>query len=991
MDNEPNYHPIISDDPAELRRHLEALQAANAKLLEEKKFLHHSLTELNFHNNAHDGIIYTNSQGEVIYANPYFLEMMGLDQLDEILNRPMPAYMWHNPADEAELVRELHETSFIREREISLYDQHGHPIFVVCSAVANRDEAGNYLGAKIMLGNLTNKRLVQAEMQQQRDLLEATLRSSPDPILVLNGARQVIHTNPAGLALFGLETNGESQPLRTLLIDNGVVSPNIIKLETTLLKNEVAQLEMIICNRDFVLQIAPFSNHQAGWVCLLREITSRKLTEDKLRITSARLKALLENFQAGVLVEDEMRRIVHVNQTFCQMFKLPTSASSLIGTDCPQSEITFKNAFVEPEAFVSRVNTVIYHQRSITAEELQLADGRIFERDYIPILLDEEYSGHLWQYRDVTLRRQAEQQLQKSEERYRLLAENANDLIMKITPAGKYTYLSPACRSILGYDPNELLNHSFYEFVHPEDLKEVEGMTPSLFDPANAQSTFTLRLLHKESYAVWLESSIQMISSQEIEQPEMVVVARDVTERKLYEAALQRAYSDMEKRVIRRTQALTKTNDLLNQEIAERRRMESVLGQERTELAQRIEERTSELGAANAELAQAARLKDEFLASMSHELRTPLNAILGMSEALLEQIYGSLNEKQIACLQNVEESGRHLLSLINDILDVSKIEAGQMKLEMGLASIQTICQASLRLTKQASHNKNLTVKFISHIAEEMNSFRVDERRLKQILVNLLSNAIKFTPEGGEIGLEVTGDSENQVIHFSVWDTGIGIPNEQLPTLFKPFVQLDSSLARRYPGTGLGLVLAQRMTELHGGSLSVGSEIDRGSRFTVSIPWHRSITSPAATETSDDNQVQSNHQLWSQKPLGAAPRILLAEDNETNIFVISGYLQKLGYEVIVTRNGVEAIDRAREEIPDIILMDIQMPEMDGLEAMRHLRADAKLSTIPIIVLTALAMPGDKARCMAAGANGYITKPVSLKSLVKAIETQFSHQA
>jgi signal transduction histidine kinase/DNA-binding response OmpR family regulator len=434
--------------------------------------------------------------------------------------------------------------------------------------------------------------------------------------------------------------------------------------------------------------------------------------------------------------------------------------------------------------------------------------------------------------------------------------------------------------------------------------------------------------------------------------------------------------------------AVAGNNALLYQqaqhEIAERQRAEAALEKERVLLARRVEERTAELSAANAELARASRLKDEFLASMSHELRTPLNAVLGLSEALQEQVYGPLNEKQLKSLRTIEESGRHLLSLINDILDVSKIEAGKLGLEIASVSVEPICQASLRLIKQTAHKKQIEVIFTFDSA--VTTIQADGRRLKQILVNLLSNAVKFTPEGGTVGLEVVGDTEREVVHFAIWDMGIGISQEEMEWLFQPFVQLDSSLSRQYTGTGLGLTLVRRLTELHGGGISLESEVGKGSRFTVSLPWPE-LGNWGSGGVGDGRREDAADYLTTPSSYSRFT-ILLVEDNEDNISTFSDYLRARGYRVVVAREGGEALARAREDRPELILMDIQMPGMDGLEATQRLRADASLADIPVIALTALAMPGDRERCLAAGANEYLSKPVSLKRLVQVIEVQLN---
>ncbi len=522
------------------------------------------------------------------------------------------------------------------------------------------------------------------------------------------------------------------------------------------------------------------------------------------------------------------------------------------------------------------------------------------------------------------------------------------------------------------------------------------------------------------------------------------------------------------------------------------------------ELEDRVRQRTEELSAANAALAKAARLKDEFLASMSHELRTPLTGILAFAQALQKQVYGPLTDKQLKSLQSIEDSGKHLLELINDILDLSKIEAGKFELEPSPIVVEDLCQAALRLVKQMAQTKQQTIAYSLRPLDL--ELVADSRRLKQMLVNLLSNAVKFTPAGGQLGLEVEADERLNSVRFSVWDKGIGIDPADLTRLFQPFMQLDSRLAREYAGTGLGLALVRRMTELHGGSVTVESRPGEGSRFVITLPWrrppevsHRKVEalsaypalrhaltiedSPIAAEqiTRYLNELgianvvvpraagvvakaaellpsvllldlflpdQSGWDLLGElkadartkdipviiisvlddrargKLLGAADylvkpialadlqtalrrvanpvtvthpalvipvatpsathaRLLLAEDNEVNISVLTDYLEAEDYQVSVARNGSEAVQLARDLKPALILMDIQMPGMDGLEATRRIRLEPGLARIPIVALTALAMPGDRERCLAAGATEYLTKPVNLEELSNLI--------
>ena len=252
-----------------------------------------------------------------------------------------------------------------------------------------------------------------------------------------------------------------------------------------------------------------------------------------------------------------------------------------------------------------------------------------------------------------------------------------------------------------------------------------------------------------------------------------------------------------------------------------------------------------------------------------------------------------------------------------------------------------------------------------------------------MLINLLSNAVKFTPDGGKVGLLIRADRELHRIMFTVWDTGIGIRGEDMGKLFQPFVQIDSSLGRQYAGTGLGLVLVQKAARMHGGQVIVESTFGEGSRFTIELPWHPSSEiEPGGTEASEGKQTSMDTEFEKK-----AAVVLLAEDNPDNVKVVTGALRSKPWQIIVAEDGFKAVEMAALHKPDLILMDVQMPNMDGLAAMRLLRADSDvgLSRTPIIALTALAMKGDRERCLRAGADDYIAKPVDFKELIGKMET------
>ena len=420
----------------------------------------------------------------------------------------------------------------------------------------------------------------------------------------------------------------------------------------------------------------------------------------------------------------------------------------------------------------------------------------------------------------------------------------------------------------------------------------------------------------------------------------------------------------------------------------------SLYAQSQQEIAER-KQAQQQLSETNEQLARATRLKDEFLANMSHELRTPLNAILGLSNALKEKLLGSLTQPQLNAIGIVESSGIHLLELINDILDLSKISSGVVELKIEPVSVQNLCDSSLVFIKQQAFQKE--VEIYSNIPQNINKIDVEERRIKQVLINLLNNAVKFTPSGGKVSLLVaigSGDTwqgvatipqqiramNSPAIVFQVTDTGIGIAPEDLQRLFQPFVQLDSALNRQYEGTGLGLALVKKIVELHGGQVIAESQIRLGSCFTVALPYEMFGSSAPSTDMTD----ATRRSIAGNSGKAIIPLILLAEDNEANIATLTAYLTALNYRVVIARNGEEAVAMAKAHSPDAIVMDIQMPRMDGLTAIRLIRTDPQIATIPIIALTALVMEGDRERCLEAGANEYLTKPIMFQQLNKAIQ-------
>ncbi|MCL1465572.1 PAS domain S-box protein [Argonema galeatum] len=375
----------------------------------------------------------------------------------------------------------------------------------------------------------------------------------------------------------------------------------------------------------------------------------------------------------------------------------------------------------------------------------------------------------------------------------------------------------------------------------------------------------------------------------------------------------------------------------------------------------------------------SSRSKSEFLANMSHELRTPLNAILGLSQLLGQQIFGALNKKQKEYVNCIHSSGEHLLALINDILDLSKVEAGKEELTLMPISVSELCNSCLSLVGEAAFTKGLQLTI--EVDTEADFCVADERRVKQMLLNLLSNGIKFTPAGK---VELIVRKVPGAIAFTVADTGIGIAPEHLPLLFQSFCQLDSDLNRRYEGTGLGLVLTRKLARLHGGDVMVRSVFGKGSQFTLFLPdRRRSVLSRAELEhfspepkdrATDRRQLKTHN----RKPLADRAHILIVEDDNRSALVLENYLHAIGYEVKHLPNGVGFLQEVQTFKPDLILLGLHLPHgASGLDLLTTLRQEPDLQDLPVVMITA--SQSDRQRCLAAGANDYFTKPIGIAQI------------
>lgn len=674
-----------------------------------------------------------------------------------------------------------------------------------------------------------------------------------------------------------------------------------------------------------------------GIQVISQDITERKQAEEKLYLQSAMLEASAN----AIVITNHEGSIQWANPAFTVLtgYRFPEEA---FGSN-PRELV--KSGKQDQRFYKNLWDTIlagkVWHGELVNRRK----DGSLYDEEMTITPVRNEKGGieHFIAVKwDITERKKVEEALHESEERLRLSLHAANQGLYDLNVQTGKIIVNAEYAEMLGYEFETFVetNSAWIERLHPDDVEITSKAYADYISGLKPEYRIECRQRTKDGNWKWILSLGRVVEWDAQGNPlRMLGTHTDITERK---------------------------------------QSEDLILQYTNELELRVAERTADLSRVNSDLARALRARDEFLASVSHELRTPLTGILGLSEALQLNTYGELNHRQQQTMSMIEESGRHLLTLINDILDLSKIEAGKLELQLAPCSLADICQTSLQLAKGMAQQKKQDVHYTP--IERPVIIQADARRLKQILVNLLGNAIKFTPQNGKLGLEVQANETEQIVKLTVWDNGIGIELENLQKLFKPFVQIDSSLAREYAGTGLGLALVQHLTEMHNGSIEVESIIDEGSRFTVTLPWLPQNDDPVAGfhggETAPVTLIKRSR----------SPLVIIADDNEMGLQMVGDFLESQQYRAIKVRSGFELLERVTELHPEILLVDIQMPGMDGLETIRRIRShpNPQVAAGFIIAVTALAMPGDREYCLRAGANEYMSKPIRLKELVATIQ-------
>jgi PAS domain S-box-containing protein len=788
---------------------------------------------------------------------------------------------------------------------------------------------------------------------------------------------------------------------------------------------------------------------ERGIVVNARDTTERKQFEDALRDSEARYRSLIENAHDVVTILDLEGRIIYESPQL----------QKVLGYD--PAEMIGRRAldFVHPDdvhlPYAALQNILADPGTTFTSEyRFRHQDGswRYLETFGRTMVADAPEQGLVFNTRDVTERRLAQQALEEREEHFRRLIETSHDLVQTLDSHGRIVYTGPSVERLLGYTPEEITGNGAPEFIHPEDQPRVQAEIVNALSNPGEIIHLEYRVRHKNGGWRWFEAIGRTLSPDTAEHG-MVANARDITERREVEAELKRQRSyfeqlltsvdagiaawDAEGRfeyvspnsipdpVLREwvigktlqeyceyrnltpeltrsriesvadaiaTRSVTEYEETItrpdgsplhllrrNRPVLDGRgEVERVIGysiditeRKRTEEAVRRATREAEQAREAAETAN--RAKSEFLSRMSHELRTPMNSILGFGQLLERSALPPEHRKGVG---HILKAGRHLLQLINEVLEIARIEAGRQSLSLEPVHVGTVLQEAVGLVRPLAHQWRVDLD--SGPWPTCGVYvQADRQRLTQVLLNVLGNAIKYNRAGGRVRVTCASEAraDGHRLLLRVHDTGRGVPSDQVDQLFTPFARLGAERSD-VEGTGLGLALSQRLTEAMGGTLTLESTGGEGSVFRLEL---RITADPLETLEEGPAPVALD---------GVAHReatLLYIEDNLANLSLVETILlSRPRWRTMPALQGLIGLELAREHRPDLILLDLHLPDIDGEEVLRRLRAEARTVAIPVVVITADATPTAVERLRAAGADAYLTKPLDIDEFLETVQ-------
>ncbi len=773
---------------------------------------------------------------------------------------------------------------------------------------------------KIHINNYANNITVLKRTQAQLERLSLVASNNRQGVYFNGPDFKINYVNSALLELTGYE---EAEILgktsRELFYGPSTHPDSIKKLEYKSLISGQTNADLILYRKDRTTfwanvkeqPILNKDNETEEFFSIIEDISEKKLSEENLKNSESMLASLVDNLKAGILLEAGNGQLLITNNSFCSMFNIPNSPSAMVGSDCRELLGRMEYLFSNPFDAIRRIDKLTSEKKMVLSEEVILVNGQYFERDYIPLSLGDTFKGHLWKYTDITERIYQEKTLKQQEEKYRNIIANMKMALIETDNDDIIHYVNQQFCEMSGYSAEEIIGKKSVDLLQADESKLILTDKNKL-RLEGISDTYLIQLKTKSGEKRWWLTSGGPNFNDKGKLIGTVGISVDITEQKILEEEL-----------------------LIAREKAE----------------------------------QSSNAKEAFLSNMSHEIRTPLNAIIGMIREISRE---SLSAKQNVYVQNASLASHHLLSIVNNILDITKIESGQINLDMRPFNLSSLIKDAISILSVSAQEKMLKLTAgISHMLAP--AYIGDSNRISQILLNTLSNAIKFTDQGS-IVLEcmVTGTGNNfHDLRLQVTDTGIGIDESFLRSIFEKFSMGDFTPARKHGGSGLGMSITYQLVQLMNGTIDVKSTKGSGTTFVIDL----------RLEIGNEKEIDitTNTEIFDGL---SNKKILLVEDNDLNRLVATNSLSYHHMKVTEAKNGIEAIERLKENSFDLILMDLQMPEMGGLDATRIIREEMKLLT-PIIALTANAFKAEIERCISAGMNDYIIKPFEENTLVGAI--------
>jgi PAS domain S-box-containing protein len=887
-----------------------------------------------------DGIAYSSLDGHFIDINNAFTQLTGYSEgeLNTMRYQDLIPEKFHEI--DAKVVAEMIKTGTPVELEREYKKKDGSIVPVSLTSFVVKGNNNQTVGLATIVKDITERKWAEGELAHSLSILRSTLESTGDGILVVDIEGKIVSANQKYAQIWGMSevaasSSGAQQTLAFNM--NQVKDPPgfLSKLRELNAKPESESTGLIEFKDGRIVEYNSLP-HQIGGINVgrvwsFRDVTERFRIEEKLRQSEEQFRLITENVADLIAVLDLEGRRVYNSPSYKGMLGDPEKLKGTLSFSeiHPDDRERIKKIFEETiRTGVGQRSEYRFLLKNGSIRYMESQGSVIRDRNGDPEKV-------VVVSRDVTRRKRAEDTLRESEGRFRLVVQATNDAVWDWDLLTNLFWWNEGVTTLFGYSREELGPDASWwtEHIHPEDQERVVSGVYEQIDGGGKSWTDEYRFQRKDGAYAYILDRAYVIHDDSGKPVRMIGAMMDVTARKKAEEEIKKLNEGLELRVEERTAELAAVNETLEQR--------------------------------NREVERMTMLKSQFLASMSHELRTPLNAIIGFADLIQDGTSGSINDKQKSFVKHIQQAGRHLLDLINDILDLSKIEAGQLAIQPENFAPGGALPEVLSVIKPLAMKKRIEIEY--EVGSELTVF-ADRVRFKQIIYNLLSNAVKFTPEGGKIKVKIT--TPPGFVCISVTDTGIGIKPEDHDVIFEEFRQVGHTTRGVTEGTGLGLAICKRLVEQQEGKIWIESEMGKGSTFSFTLPVGRTLSqvTPVTSEVAPPRPAREN------------PLILVVDNDPASRELLVSYLTGEIFQTESASAGEEGLAKARHLQPDAVTLDILSQDKSSWATFSDLKTNPVTAHIPIIVISAA---DDKNVGYAQGAAERLGKPVSRETLMNAL--------